>query len=149
MPFFIIFVIIPLIEISAFVIIGGKIGLGMTLLITLFTAMLGGWIFRIQGLKTFHSGMENLNKGELPVKELFDGFCLVIAGATLVTPGFVTDTIGFLLLVPAFRNILRVYASKHMNMRAATFHSEYHSAGPRETNTIEGDYEVIDEKDEP
>ncbi len=159
MPFFLIFILIPFVEISVFISVGGEIGLFNTLALSLLTAIIGGSIFRYQGLKTFHQAMYSMNRAELPVKELFDGFCLVIAAAMLVTPGFVTDTLGFLLLVPVFRDALRRFVSRHMkvDVHGGSF---YHGQGNhpyspsdkyqdrKNGGAIEGEYEKLDETEE-
>lgn len=103
---FIIFLVIPLIEISLFVTIGEEIGLFTTLLLCVLTAILGASFLRQQGLKTLLSAQEHLSRGSVPLQEIFDGFCLAIAGATLITPGFFTDLIGFTLLFPPARHYL-------------------------------------------
>ncbi len=111
--FFIIFLVIPFIEIAVFIAVGEHIGLFTTLLLAFLTAIIGGAIIRYQGLGTFSSLRMTMERGEMPVKELFEGFCLVAAGALLITPGFVTDTAGFLLLVPQVREALRDFLMRH------------------------------------
>lgn len=143
MPFLIIFILIPFLEIAAFIHIGGAIGLWPTLLIALFTAVLGGTIIKYQGFMTMQSVRQSLAEGKTPFAEIFDGFCLVAAGALLITPGFVTDTIGFLLLVPAFRGIIRKNLGKHIQTHGQSF------SHPKQNDTgiIEGDYERVDDND--
>lgn len=106
MIFFLIFVIIPLTEIALFAWLGGEIGVFPTLFLCVVTAVIGSILIRKEGLNTLFSAQEKLNQGGFPARELFDGLCLVIAGVMLMTPGFFTDTMGFALLVPPFRNIL-------------------------------------------
>lgn len=103
---FIIFLIIPLIEIALFVTIGEEIGLFSTLSLCVLTAIIGASFLKQQGLKTLLSAQQQISGGELPLQEIFNGFCLAIAGATLITPGFFTDFIGFLLLFPPARHYL-------------------------------------------
>lgn len=138
MPFFIIFLAIPLVEIAVFIAVGEHIGLGTTLLLALLTAIIGGIIIRQQGMETIRSLQTQISQGGLPLKELFDGFCLVAAGATLITPGFVTDGIGFTLLIPQVRDGLRHILSKH-------FKPQIHTPGgnrrkPRDSHIIDADY---------
>ena len=76
------------------------------LFLTFFTAVAGSYILRKQGVKILFEVQNSFQKGEVPIRELFDGFCLAISGATLITPGFFTDFIGFSLLVPLFRDFL-------------------------------------------
>ena len=108
------FIGVPLIEIAVFIEVGGRIGLGWTLLLIVITAVLGAWQLRLQGLATLNRARAQLDQGVLPARELFDGLCLLFAGALLLTPGFVTDTVGFLLFLPPVRDFLRRQASDRM-----------------------------------
>lgn len=156
MPFFIIFVLIPLCEIFFFMLVSEQIGLGTSLLLALFTAILGGFLVKYQGIQTILSAQESLRNGGLPSKQLFDGLCIVAAGATLITPGFITDTIGFALLVPAVRDFLRVkldqsakFSTMGFNAEFSEFHEtkEYHR--PQDPHVIDVEYETVEEKDKP
>ena len=146
MPFFVIFIIIPLAEIIVFVSVSDVIGLGTALIMALMTALLGGAIVRYQGIQAMMSAQENLRQGILPSRELFDGLCLVAAGATLITPGFITDAIGFSLLIPAFRDFLleklihsgRFDVSDFGNTKGD--HRAYH-----DPSVIDAEYETLDE----
>ena len=154
MPFLILFILIPLMEIMVFISVSGKIGLGTALLFALFTAVLGGIIVKYQGIQTMITAQGALQRGEIPGKELFDGLCLVAAGATLITPGFITDAIGFALLVPAVRDVLRRKLAKNARFQTMNFHTEYTQshhgqAGYRspDPDVIDVEYETIDEQD--
>jgi len=103
-PFLLLF--IPILEISVFILIGGEIGVGWTLLMILVTAILGSILLRIQGFSTLSKIQAESAKGGLPAKELVNGVMILIAGVLLLTPGFVTDSIGFLLFFPPFRHFL-------------------------------------------
>lgn len=111
---------VPLIEIGLFIEIGGIIGLWPTLALVLLTAALGSWQLRAQGLATLARARQQLDRGELPTRELFDGFCLVIAGALLLTPGFMTDVIGLALFVPGVRDALRRFVANRMETATET-----------------------------
>ena len=100
---FLLFIGLPLIEIALFIKIGGIIGTGTTIAIVLVTALLGSALLRWQGLKTLGDARVSLAENRLPVDSVVHGFFLVIAGAFLITPGFLTDTIGFLLFIPPVR----------------------------------------------
>jgi len=149
MPFFILFVLIPLAEIMVFVMVSGKIGLGTALLFALFTAVLGGALVRFQGLHTLMSAQSSLQSGGLPTKELFDGLCIVAAGATLITPGFITDILGFALLVPALRDILRRKLAGSGKFQSASFNTEFHDnqqqQRPNDPDIIDVDFETLDD----
>jgi len=111
---------VPLIEIGLFIQIGGLIGLWPTLALVLLTAALGSWQLRAQGLATLARARQQLDQGELPTRELFNGFCLVIAGALLLTPGFMTDVVGLALFVPRVRDALRRFLARRMATTAET-----------------------------
>lgn len=152
MPFLIIFVLIPFLEIATFMAVGDRIGFWTALLLSLFTAILGGSIVRYQGLKTFFAAQNTMRQGQIPSRELFDGLCLIAAGAMLMTPGFITDTLGFLLLIPSVRHALREKLSRSARFQAAYFESEtceqpfYRGDASAETDIIEGEYEKVDDK---
>ncbi|MCE2509522.1 MAG: FxsA family protein [Alphaproteobacteria bacterium] len=97
----------PLIEIAVFIEVGGFLGLWPTLGVVLLTAMLGTALFRIQGVGILRQAQANLEANRFPAHEVFEGLCLLVAGALLITPGFVTDSLGFLLFFPPFRALLR------------------------------------------
>jgi len=97
---------VPLLEIALFIEVGGRIGLWPTLALIVLTAVIGAWMLRQQGLSVLMRAQRQLAEGALPVVEVFEGLCLVIAGALLLTPGFFTDALGALLLVPAVRRAL-------------------------------------------
>ena len=107
------FIAVPLIEIGVFIQIGGLIGLWPTLAVVVLTAVIGTALLRQQGLATLARARAHMDRGVLPARELFDGLCLLFAGALLLTPGFVTDAVGFLLFVPPLRDALRVALSRH------------------------------------
>lgn len=113
MPFvFLAFVLVPIAEIAVFIEVGGMIGLWPTLGIVILTALLGTSLLRAQGLAAFGRAQAAMSEGRLPVEEVVQGFCLVIAGALLLTPGFLTDIAGFLLFVHPVRLMLARAAMK-------------------------------------
>ncbi len=104
---FILFVTIPVLELFIFLMIGQKIGIPMTLAIIILTAMVGAYLAKSQGLKTIARYQESLAQGRLPHEAIIDSLLILIAGALLLTPGFLTDSIGFSLLVPSIRTLIR------------------------------------------
>ncbi|MCT7376234.1 FxsA family protein [Chelativorans salis] len=96
---------IPLLEIAVFVVIGGQIGVLPTLGLVLATAVAGSILLRIQGFGVLSRVQKTLNEGRVPGRELVHGVMILIAGILLLTPGFVTDTLGFLLFIPAVRDL--------------------------------------------
>ena len=148
MIFFIIFFIIPLIEIALFISVGGAIGVVKTLLLCLLTAGIGAVLIRQQGLQTLFSARKAMNRGDIPLNEFFDGICLAVAGALLMTPGFFTDAIGFSLLVPPVRTWLRHYLAARFDVTDAGMPGADFTAR-RDTTIIEAEYERLDEQDKP
>ena len=97
---------VPLIEIYLFIQIGGQIGAFNTILIILLTAVVGIYFVRLQGLNTLKSGVSQLYKNQIPIYEMMSGAALAIAALLLIIPGFLTDLIGFILLIPFTRKLL-------------------------------------------
>lgn len=104
---------IPIAEIAVFIAVGGAIGIGWTLLLILVTAVLGTVLLRVQGFELLSRIRAETAAGRLPGRELMHGVMLLVAGVLLLTPGFVTDTIGFSLFVPFVRDAIgRVFARR-------------------------------------
>jgi len=145
------FILVPLAEVGVFIQVGGLIGLWPTLALTVLTAIIGSICIRWQGLRLVGQARAQLQAGEAPVFEVVSGVCLVVAGALLLTPGFVTDTAGFLLLLPPVRRLLfdRVLAARLRGMARAPGGAE--DAGARRRPrpvVIEGELEPLDEAGE-
>jgi len=117
---FLIFLIVPLIEIGLFISMGQWIGLWPTLLGVVVTALIGSIIVRQQGLAVLADISRQMRMGALPAGQLADGVMIAIAGALLLTPGYFTDTCGFLLLVPAIRAFIRAEFGKRMTVMNVT-----------------------------
>jgi len=97
---------LPIIEILLFIKIGENIGALNTILLIILTAFIGVYFARIQGIKTLKSGFINLYQNKLPIYEIFSGASIAIAAMFLIIPGFFTDLIGFILLVPLTRQLI-------------------------------------------
>ena len=108
---------VPLIEIALFIEIGGLLGLWPTLATIVATAVIGGAMLRSQGFGTLLRARAMLARGEVPLREVFDGVCLIVAAALLLTPGFLTDAVGFLLLVPGVRTLIGVSILSRVRLR--------------------------------
>lgn len=104
MRLFLLFLIVPLIEIALFIQVGGFIGLGWTLLIVILTAVLGTLMVRSQGLQVLNRLRGSMQELSDPTEPLAHGAMILFSGALLLTPGFFTDAVGFLLLVPGVRS---------------------------------------------
>ena len=127
---------LPILEIAVMIKIGQQIGTFNTILIIFFTAILGIYYAKIEGLNTIKSGMVNLYKNKIPLYEILSGASIAIAAIFLILPGFISDTIGFLLLVPFTRKII-------INL---WFKNKYKNNSQNQTDII--DAEIIDDKKE-
>ncbi|MEE9313898.1 MAG: FxsA family protein [Rhizobiaceae bacterium] len=108
--------IVPVVEIGAFIAIGGQIGIGKTLLMILVTAVIGTFLLRTQGLSALNKVQTEINAGRVPGRALGDGAMILVAGIFLLTPGFVTDSIGFLLFVPFVRSFIWKFVSSRITI---------------------------------
>ena len=127
---------IPLIEIYLMIKVGGVIGAFNTIFLIFFTAITGVFFARLEGLNTIKSGFNQLIKNEIPVYEIISGAALAFAALLLIIPGFVTDIVGFLLIIPITRKIL-------FNIIFSKFHKKKNSK-----DFIEGEFEEIKKNDD-
>ena len=104
-PLFFIFIGIPALEIFLLIKIGGQLGALNTVALIFLTAIIGIYFAKHQGIRTLRSGMVNLYQNKMPIYEIMSGASIAIAALLLIIPGFFTDTIGFLLLIPFTRKI--------------------------------------------
>jgi UPF0716 protein FxsA len=138
---------VPIAEIAVFIEVGEKIGLVATLVIVVATAIMGTALLRQQGFSVLARAQNSLSQNRFPMNELFDGLCLLFAGALLLTPGFVTDTIGFLLFVPPFRTLIGSWVSKamlargHIHMEQTVYPGSQH--GEKYGTVIDGEFSDI------
>ncbi|PID43117.1 MAG: exlusion protein FxsA [Proteobacteria bacterium] len=110
--FFIFFIVIPVAEMAVLIHVGKVIGAWYTILLIFLTAVIGASLLKRQGVATLLRAHQKLNSGEIPAKEMFEGFLLALGGAFLLTPGFITDAIGFSLVIPQIRSVLVGYLAK-------------------------------------
>ncbi len=141
----IIFIILPIIEISIFIQVGGFVGTFNTILIIFLTAAVGVYFVRQQGFRTFQKIAVELQNQQIPVQGMFDGLLILISGILLVTPGFLTDIIGFLGLIPQTRVFLLGIIKNLFLQRYSNAHKQY-KKGMDET--IDGDFIEIEEDNE-
>lgn len=144
LPFFLIlFVGIPLIEIYVLIEVGRVIGALPTIGLCVLTAIIGGLLLRQQGLSTLRQAQVAMARGQVPALQVFEGVALGIGGALLMTPGFVTDIIGFLCLLPWSRRALVRFILRRVQV--------VHPRGPggprqgRGGDTIEGEFKRHDQ----
>lgn len=147
LPFlFLLFILMPVIEIWVMIDIGSIIGAGWTVLAILATAAIGASLVRFQGLGVYSRLNQTAARGEVPAMEMIEGLCLLISGVLLLTPGFITDTLGFLMLIPPLRRWFALSMLKRLFIVPAE--SAGQGADARKTTvdvtTIEGEYRRID-----
>tara|TARA_Y100001970_G_C13708212_1_gene590565 strand:- start:118 stop:477 length:360 start_codon:yes stop_codon:yes gene_type:complete len=114
---FLAFILIPIIEISIFITIGSNIGIINTIVIILLTAMTGIILVRRQGLNLLFNAQKNLSQGIMPKEEIKGGIFLLISGLLLITPGFFTDCIGFLVFLRPVQNFILLKAKNYFQSR--------------------------------
>lgn len=125
----ILFIAVPIAEIAIFIQAGERFGLWPTLGLVILTAILGTTLLRYQGLRALHRVQESLNRSEMPIGEVFTGLCLLIAGALLLTPGFLTDGVGFALFIPGIRETIGSGLANLLTSRWAVHVSNDHQSG--------------------
>lgn len=148
---FLIFVLVPIIEIALFIELGGFLGTWPTLGIVILTALLGSTLLRQQGFQTMNRLQSSLKEGQNPVDPMAHGALLLVAGVVLITPGFFTDAVGLLLMLPPVRAALIKWgAARFMNSK------NIHVSGfgqpsepPQQPNVVDADFTVVDEPNAP
>jgi len=115
---------LPILEITLMIKIGQQIGAFNTILVIFFTATVGIYYAKIEGLNTIKSGMANLYKNEIPFYEILSGASITIAAILLILPGFVSDGIGFLLLIPFTRKIVINFLLKNKYKKNTRYKDE-------------------------
>ncbi|WP_049721383.1 FxsA family protein [Gilvimarinus polysaccharolyticus] len=130
MPIFLsLFIIIPLLEIGLFIQVGSRIGVLPTVALVVLTAVFGVLLLRWQGFTTLMRARGRMQQGQMPAREMVEGIMLAFAGAMLLTPGFFTDALGFLLLIPACRHAL--FNSLGKRMMIGSLYAAPGGVGPR------------------
>ena len=155
---FLLFIFVPLAEVGVFIQVGGLLGLWPTLALCLLTAAIGTLCIRYQGFNLINQARAQFEAGEAPVFEVVSGACLLVAGILLLVPGFVTDAVGFLLLLPPAR---RLFYDKFLAPRltiiaeaqaargqpgagpSAGAHRGRRPGPPPRPTVIEGDFEEV------
>ena len=133
-PILLSIILIPVIEIYLFIKIGSQIGAFNTISLIFITAVVGIFYARYEGLNTFKSGFAQLLKNEIPAYELISGAAIAFAALLLIIPGFATDFIGFLLIIPFTRKILLNQFSKKISKKNV-----------KKNNFIDGEFEDIED----
>ena len=150
------FIAIPLVELYVIIAVGEEIGALWTVILVLLTAFIGVNLLRIQGMSTLMRAQSSMSQGQIPAMEMMEGIALAVAGVLLITPGFITDSIGFLCLIPASRQAIIRYimtrSTVHTGFNSSSggfqSHQQYHTKRDDSKNveqkksgrTIEGEY---------
>ena len=151
----ILFIVVPLVELYLIIEIGSMIGALWTVLLVVLTAFIGVTMLRIQGISTLNRARNSMEKGTLPAMEMMEGMALAVGGALLITPGFITDTLGFLCLIPGTRRAMIRYLMARSVMVGPTYTRQNyghhpHQGGPSQGGshsggrTIEGEFQRKD-----
>tara|TARA_R110000751_G_scaffold35564_1_gene87355 strand:- start:71229 stop:71738 length:510 start_codon:yes stop_codon:yes gene_type:complete len=151
---FLLFAVLPIVEIAILLNVGEQIGGWYTVAIVILTAFAGAQLVRQQGLSTLMQAQQKMQAGTMPGQEMAEGLLLVIAGILLVTPGFITDGIGFLLSLPMTRPLIAKGLLKHLSVRVVnqsfdgsyTQHQQQGHRPNQSEDIIEGEFE---RKDKP
>ena len=104
---FLLFLVVPLVDLALLVALGDRIGLGTTVAIVVLTALMGSWLAKREGVAAWRRVQTKMSAGAVPGPELLDGLVILVAGTLLLTPGFLTDAVGLLGLVPVTRKVAR------------------------------------------
>jgi UPF0716 protein FxsA len=119
---FLIFAVIPMVELSLLIKIGSIIGTMNTIMIVILTAVIGAYMVRMEGIGVWFRIQKSLMEGIFPAEELIDGIMILIAGAVLLTPGLVTDILGFLMVFPLTRGFIKNILKKYFENRISHIH---------------------------
>jgi UPF0716 protein FxsA len=136
---------LPIIEITLFIVVGGEIGVLPTLLLVILSAVVGAMVVRRQGIRTLDKLQASLDTGGDPSGPLAHGALILFAGVLLMLPGFFTDAIGILLLIPPVRAQLIRRGASRVTVRASTYVRPRRAGPSGPVETIEADYEVVDD----
>nr|WP_279611050.1 FxsA family protein [Vibrio gelatinilyticus] len=155
------FIFVPIVEIGLFIQVGGFLGLWPTIALVLVTAFVGASLVRSQGLRTLMTVQQRLQQGEMPAQQILEGVMLAVSGVLLLTPGFMTDALGMLVLLPAPRAAIARYLMSKVvvsNMSGNFQNHHFHGQDPFQQDpfqshqdkgdTFEGEYERKDGKDD-
>lgn len=135
----VLFFVVPLVEVYILIQVGSVIGAGWTILLVVLTAVIGVNLLRQQGLSTLMRANRVMEQGQIPAVEMLEGMVLAVGGALLITPGFFTDILGFLCLIPQTRRgFIRRLLLKSTIQSTYSVHRETNDR--KDSRTIEGDY---------
>lgn len=110
-------IIVPALEISVLIFSGKTLGIPITLLLILLTGVIGAWLAKKQGLEIIRRARQQMDYGQVPGEAIMDGICILIGAVLLLTPGYITDLTGFLLLFPVTRNYIKPFIASWIRRR--------------------------------
>lgn len=114
---FLLFTIIPVVELALLIKVGSYIGVMNTIAIVILTAVVGAYMVRLEGIGVMYRIQQNMQDGVFPAEEMINGVMILVAGALLLTPGFFTDAIGFLMVFPASRHVIKKFIRRSIDRR--------------------------------
>jgi UPF0716 protein FxsA len=117
---FLIFAVIPLIELGILIKIGTVIGTLNTITLVILTAAIGAYMVRMEGIGVLSRIQHNMQEGQFPAEELINGAMILVAGALLLTPGVCTDVIGFLMVIPVSRNVIKRLIKRYIEKKISS-----------------------------
>ncbi|RFB17783.1 membrane protein FxsA [Bacillus sp. HNG] len=110
-------IVVPALEISVLIFSGKTLGIPFTLLLIILTGVIGAWLAKKQGLETIRRARQQMDYGQVPREAIMDGICILIGAVLLLTPGYISDLTGFLLLIPVTRNYLKPVIANWISRR--------------------------------
>ena len=134
------FIIVPLVEIYLFIKVGSLIGALATVALVIITALAGVSLLRIQGFQTMAKFQQQMVNGELPADTMVEGMALLFGGVLLLTPGFLTDAIGFLCLIPLTRRVVVRWLMQNFFLQSRFSGHGFSTHPDQKSNVLEGEY---------
>ncbi|TLS39139.1 FxsA family protein [Pseudalkalibacillus caeni] len=110
--FILLLILVPAMEVGLLILSGKTFGVPITVLLIILTGLLGAWLAKKQGTEALRLAQIQMANGEMPGEAILDGLCILVGGVVLLTPGFITDALGFILLFPGSRAIVKVWLRK-------------------------------------
>jgi UPF0716 protein FxsA len=141
-----IFIGIPLVEVYLFIEVGQEIGALPTVLLCITTAVIGSAMVRAQGISTMARFQQEMATGQMPATTMMEGFALMLGGILLITPGFFTDAVGFLCLIPYTRRAVISRIINNMVVTSGGFSSYPARPKPKDPDVIEGEFRKSDDE---
>ena len=139
------FTVVPAVELALLIEVGQHIGVSNTIMLIILTGVVGAYLARLQGFLIMRRMQDNLDQGIMPTEEMLDGMMVFCGGVVLLTPGFITDAIGLLLLLPFTRALIKIWARKKINDMIREGQTVTFSSSPNEKKSRDNkDYEDAD-----